>query len=114
MARNKQRSQEVEEVRSYVEGVAKNLADRIWGPQGPPWGTKLTDLEDLVVEIREVLSEKVLQLGLQRQAITPTEDRPQPFQDCPSCGQIIPVDPDDPTEPRVLETRGGDAVWQEP
>ena len=57
MARDKKRSPEVEEVRAYVEGVAKNLADRLWGPKGPPWGTKLSQLEDLVVDIREVLSE---------------------------------------------------------
>lgn len=114
MAGLKKRSVEVEDVRAYVEGVAKNLADRIWGPQGPRWGTKLTELEDLVVEIREVLSERMLQLGLQRQASTPPDERPQPFQDCPGCGQVIPVAPDDPTEPRLLETRGGDAEWQEP
>ena len=91
MARNKQRSPEVEEVRAYIEGVAKNLADRIWGPKGPPWGTKLTQLEDLVVEIRDVLSEKMLELGLERQALTPAEERPSSFQHCAGCGQPIPV-----------------------
>jgi len=62
MARNKKRSPQVEETRSYIEGVAKNLADRLWGAKGPAWGTKLTQLEDLVVEIRELLSEKMLEL----------------------------------------------------
>src|SRR3984893_2292441 len=61
MARAKKRSPEVEEIRALVEGVAKNLADRIWGPKGPKWGTKLTQLEDLVVEIRDILSEKMLE-----------------------------------------------------
>src|SRR5881628_381995 len=106
MARAKKRSQEVEEVRTYVEGVAKNLADRIWGPTGPPWGTKLTQLEDLVVEIREVLSEKMLALGLERQALTPTEERPTAFQHCSGCGQPIPPDPEEPTESRLVQTRG--------
>lgn len=114
MARHKKRSPEVEEVRAYVEGVAKNLADRIWGPQGPPWGTKLTDLEDLVVDIREVLSEKMLELGLERQACTPAAERPQPFQQCSSCGQPAPPDPEEPLEPRLVQTRGGAAQWQEP
>jgi hypothetical protein len=114
MAGHKKGSPEVDEVRAYVEGVAKNLADRIWGPQGPKWGTKLTQLEDLVVEIRDVLSEKMLQLGLQRQASTPPEERPQTLQHCPGCGEPSPVDPEEPIEPRLLETRGGDAQWQEP
>src|SRR5229473_3582495 len=114
MAHGKKSNREVEEVRAYVEGVAKNLADRLWGPQGPPWGTKLTQLEDLVVEIREVLSEKMLQLGLERQALTPAEERPSALQHCAGCGQAPPPDPEDPTEPRVVQTRGGDAQWQEP
>jgi hypothetical protein len=114
MAGPKKRTPQGEEVRAYVEGVAKNLADRLWGPQGPPWGTKLSQLEDLVVEIRDVLSEKMLQLGLQRQALLPTDERPPDLQHCPGCGQAIPSDPEDPTEPRVLETRGGDVAWQEP
>jgi hypothetical protein len=114
MARNKKRSQEVEEVRAYVEGVAKNLADKLWGPKGPKWGTRMTELEDLVVGIREVLTEKMLALGLERQAATPAEERPSTLQHCSGCGQAIPPDPDEPTEPRVVETRGGQAVWQEP
>lgn len=114
MARNKKRSPEVEETRAYLEGVAKNLADRIWGPNGPAWGTKLTQLEDLVVEIREVLSEKMLELGLERQAGTPVEQRPAAFQTCAGCGQPIPPDPEEPREPRLVQTRGGEALWQEP
>jgi len=114
MARTKKRSQEVEEVRGYVEGVAKNLADRLWGAAGPRWGTKLSELEDLVVDIREVLSEKMLELGLERQAATPMEERPTAFQHCPGCGQPTSGHPEEPQEPRVVQTRGGEAAWQEP
>ncbi len=114
MARNKKRSPQVEETRAYLEGVAKNLADRIWGPKGPAWGTKLTQLEDLVVEIREVLAEKMLELGLERQARTPAAERPPAFQQCAGCGQATPADPEEPLEPRRVQTRGGEAHWQEP
>jgi len=114
MADPTKRTPQVDEVRAYVEGVAKNLADRFWGPQGPPWGTRLSQIEDLVVEIRDVLAEKMLQLGLQRQALLPPDQRPPDFQHCPGCGQAPPSDPEGPTEPRVLETRGGDVAWQEP
>jgi hypothetical protein len=114
MARNKKRTPQVEEVRVYVEGVAKNLADRLWGPKGPHWGTKLTQLEDLVVEIREVLSEKMLDVALERQALVPATDRPAAFQTCSGCGKPAAPDPDDPLEPRLMQTRGGEAEWQEP
>ncbi len=114
MARSKKRSPEVEEVRPYLEGVAKNLADKLWGPKGPKWGTKLTELEDLLVGIRHVLTEKMLPLGLQRQADTPAEERPSTFQHCSGCGQTIPPDPDEPAAPRLVQTRGGEARWQEP
>jgi hypothetical protein len=43
MARAKKRTPKVEEVRPYVEGVAKNLIDKLYGPAGPPGGTKLTE-----------------------------------------------------------------------
>jgi hypothetical protein len=68
MARAKQRTSRVEEARPYVEGVAKNLLDKLYGPDGPAWGTKLTKLEDLFVAIREQLSEQMLADALARQA----------------------------------------------
>jgi NADH pyrophosphatase NudC (nudix superfamily) len=99
-----------EDVRPYLEGVAKNLADRLWGPNGPAWGTTLTELESTVVALRQILAEKLLNLALQRQATDPTE-RPAEFQNCPSCG--APTEPRDP-EPRIVATQGGQAQWNEP
>jgi hypothetical protein len=32
-------------VRAYVEGVAKSLVDRLYGSEGPAWGTKMTAIE---------------------------------------------------------------------
>jgi hypothetical protein len=88
--------------------VAKNLVDRLYGPDGPPWGTKLTELEDIVVAVREALSEKMLAQALERQAAT---ERPEAFQSCSGCGG--PVEGRDP-EPRIVQTRGGGAIWSEP
>jgi hypothetical protein len=100
----------VNDVRPYLEGVAKNLADRIWGPKGPAWGTKLTELEDLVVALRAVLSEQMLHQALQRQAADAAA-RPPDCRACPGCGGgTAGHDP----EPRNVDTRGGEARWHEP
>ena len=111
MAFTKQPTAAVDDVRSYLHGVAKHLAERIWGPRGPAWGTTLTELEDVVVAIRQILTERMLQQALQRQAADPAAERPPEFQCCPGCDGV--VEPDDP-EPRLVHTRGGEAEWQEP
>ena len=101
----------VEPVRAYIEGVAKNLVDRIYGPQGLPWGTKLTELEDVVIAVRDTLSEKMLAQALERQAQT-AEQRPEPFQKCSGCSGPVASQPD--AEPRTVQTRAGAAQWDEP
>ena len=109
MARNRKRSPEVDEVAPYLEGVAKNLVDRLYGPKGPPWGTRLTELEDVVLAVREYLSQQMLDQALARQAAEP--ERPMEYQTCPGCGRSM--EPKEP-EPRLLQTRGGEAQWLEP
>jgi hypothetical protein len=99
-----------EPVRAYVEGVAKSLIDRLYGANGPAWGTKLAELEDMVLAVRQVLSEKMLDEALQRQANT-VADRPAALQCCPKCGKE--VEADDP-DPRIMQTRVGEAEWLEP
>jgi hypothetical protein len=109
MARNRKSTPEVEKVRPYLEGVAKNLVDRLYGPKGPPWGTRLTEPEAVVLAIRASLSEQMLDQALAPQAADP--QRPAAYQACPGCGH--PTVPRQP-EPRLLPTRGGQAQWQEP
>src|SRR3974377_1188117 len=110
MARAKKRTPKVEEVRPYVEGVAKNLIDKLYGPDGPAWGTKLTEIEDLFIAIRDVLSERMLADALARQA-TAQARGPGTCRTCPGCQQPL-LCPD--TNDRILETRVGDAEWAEP
>ncbi|HEY6924781.1 MAG TPA: hypothetical protein VI653_15005 [Steroidobacteraceae bacterium] len=117
MARKKKSTPEVEKVRNYVEGVAKSLVDRLYGPEGPPWGTKMTELEDVVVAVREVLSEKMLHQALERQAATAPPQRPPEYRSCPSCGRAVAPSPEQEgpcLEPRAMQTRGGEAQWAEP
>jgi hypothetical protein len=108
MARAKKRTPQVEEVRPYVEGVAKNLIDKLYGPDGPAWGTKLTEIEDLFVAIREVLSAKMLADALARQAAA---QGPTASRTCPGCQQPLAC-PD--ANERLLQTRAGEAAWAEP
>jgi hypothetical protein len=110
MARAKKRTPQVEEVRPYVEGVAKNLIDKLYGPDGPTWGTKLTEIEDLFLAIREVLSEKMLADALARQA-TAQAQGPAAARTCPGCQQPLAC-PD--THQRLVQTRAGEAQWAEP
>jgi len=100
-------------VRSYLEGVAKNLADKLYGPQGPAWGTKLTEIEDLCLDIREVLSEELLNLALQRQAAMHDQQLQKQFRACPGCQRLLDWEEKE-TQERVLETVAGAAEWSEP
>jgi hypothetical protein len=110
MARSKIDKAPADPVRPYLEGVAKSLVDRLYGTKGPAWGTKLSELEDVVLAVRQVLSEKMLDEALQRQANT-ADERPAAFQRCSKCGK--PVEGKDP-EPRIVDTRAGETEWQEP
>jgi hypothetical protein len=110
MAKAKKRTPAVEEVRPYVEGVAKNLVDKPYGPAGPPWGTKLTDIEDLLLEVRDVLTERMLALSLARQAEA-LPQQPPATRCCPSCQQPLACED---VNPRLTDTRAGEAHWSEP
>jgi len=110
MARAKKRTPQVENVRPYVEGVAKNLADKLYGPDGPAWGTKLTDIEDLILAVREVLSEKLLAEALTRQAQAQPQSAPG-YRTCPSCQQPLACAE---RNERIVQTRVGAAEWAEP
>jgi len=110
MGRAKQRTPKVEEVRPYLEGVAKSLVDKLYGSQGPAWGTTLTDIENLLLEVRAVLTEQMLDLACARQAAA-HDEAPPPYRTCPACQQPLACAD---TNPRIVQTRAGEAEWSEP
>jgi hypothetical protein len=105
------RNPAAEKMRSYLEGVAKKLADDLWGPKGPAWGTTLTELEDVALDVRGILTEKLLQLGLQRQAAVDAAELPADLKQCPDCKRPF-AEACEP-KPRDMHTRVGDVQWQE-
>ena len=46
MAVSPKAPKEVDHCRHLLLGMAKNLVDRLYGPDGPPWGTPFSALED--------------------------------------------------------------------
>lgn len=110
MAQPKKRTPEVDKVRPYVEGVAKSLIDKLYGPDGPPWGTSLTDLEDVLLEVRQLLSQRMLDVAVARQADALAR-QPDAARTCPGCQQPLACDTGNP---RILQTRAGQAEWSEP
>lgn len=113
MARKKKRTNEVDNVRFYVEGVAKNLVEKLYGPQGPAWGTKLSEIEALCLDIRDMLCDEILEVALQRQAATHEQQTKEEFRCCPSCQRPLDWDQKE-TQERIVQTDAGTAAWSEP
>jgi hypothetical protein len=111
MARSRSQDK-AEAFRLYLEGVAKKIADDLWGPKGPVWGTTLTELESVAVEAREIFSQKLLELGMARQSAALLEQRAEQADACPSCQRPF-AQPAQPS-PRSMDTAGGEIHWQEP
>ena len=113
MARSRSKSSgQAEPLRHYLEGVAKKIADDLWGPKGPAWGTKLSDMENVALAAREIFSQKLLELGVARQSAALLEQRPEQAEACPDCQRPF-AEPAQPW-PRTMDTEGGEIHWQEP
>lgn len=67
----------------------------------------------MILGIRQVLSEKMLDEALHRQAQTVAE-RPAGWQCCPKCGKEVEDKHKDEAAPRLLLTEVGEAEWHEP
>src|SRR5215472_5053497 len=85
-------------LRPVLQAAAKNLLHHLYGSEGPAWGTRFEEMEQLVKQLGNYLGTELLQQALQRQADQPV---PEPLRSCPSCGR--PTQPRQP-EPRSVET----------
>jgi hypothetical protein len=96
------------ELENLLQGVAKQLIHRIYGPDGMPWGTKFADLEELAVQLGQAVSESMIEQALERQATSV----PVGASLCSPCGTTLDAAGD--TEPRAVTTQVGTARWEEP
>ncbi len=96
------------ELRPVLAAAAKNLAQHLYGSQGPAWGTSFAAIEQLAVQISQQLGSELVRQAVTRQAQQPP---PVPLQVCPGCRGPLQ---DQPPEPRSVRTRCGTADWQEP
>ncbi len=96
------------ELENLLQGVAKQLIHRVYGPEGMPWGTKFADLKELAVQLTQAVSKGMIDQALTRQAAAvPVEADP-----CGACGTTL--DPAGGAEPRAVATQVGTARWEEP
>jgi hypothetical protein len=91
-----------------LQVAAKNVLRHAFGPDGMPWGTRFTELEDIAVHVGDLLAREVLRTALHTQAHRPP---PAPLQTCPTCAR--PLDPRPPEE-RAVRTDPGVVTWPEP
>jgi len=108
MARKPTAAVTVSEQQNLIDGVAKYFLEKVYGPDGMPWGTRFADLEELAVEIGQAVSRSLMDQALTRQSPTV----PPEAETCSGCGGH--VEPTDDTQPRAVLTRVGTAHWPEP
>jgi hypothetical protein len=93
---------------NLIQGVAKHFLQKVFGPQGMPWGTKFSDLEELTVQIGQAISRTMMDQALAGQALAV----PATAQACGVCGTPVQAGP--PGEPRAVTTTVGKVHWIEP
>jgi hypothetical protein len=95
-------------LRPALQAAAKNVLRHAYGPDGMPWGTRFSDLEDMAVQVGRLLETEVLGAALRGQAASPP---PADLRGCPTCAGPLN---DQPPDPRHLDTRAGPVAWDEP
>src|SRR3974377_2022504 len=93
---------------TLIQGVAKYFLEKVYGPEGMPWGTRFADLEELSVQIGQAMSRSMVDQALAQTAQTVRAGA----ESCWGCG--VPFQPRHDTEPRAVLTRVGRAHWNEP
>ena len=96
------------ELRSLLKQVAGDLVDRLYGPNGPDWGTRFAQIEAVAIQLGQLVSAQMVTEAVARQADSAV---PPSLDACPTCSGPIQAKP---PEPRIVTTPAGDAEWSEP
>jgi hypothetical protein len=95
------------ELRGRVEDIARELRKDLWGAKGyPPWGTKFVEMEEKTADLGDALACVLLAQTLQEQA----EQEGHAAGKCGGCGEPIPLEE---LAVRLLQSKRGEAAWQE-
>jgi hypothetical protein len=107
MAHEERVASKVDELRNLIQGVAKNIAIKTYGEEGPEWGTQFTEIEDLACEVGDLIAREIVAQTLTRQAEAAGEEHV-----CEVCGREKPA----PAVEQEVEvtTRRGKATWKAP
>jgi len=108
MARKLDPAVAVQDQENLIQGVAKHFLLKVYGPDGMPWGTKLSELEELAVQIGRAVSRNMINQALVNQ----TQQVPKTAETCGVCGTAVQSGP--PAEPRAVTTTVGTVRWSEP
>jgi hypothetical protein len=98
----------VVEQEKLIQGVAKHLLHKLYGPQGMPWGTTFSELEELAVQIGQALSRSMMDQALADQA----QHLPPEAETCGVCGATVRAGPS--PQHRAMTTTVGQVQWEEP
>jgi hypothetical protein len=82
MARKIDVAATVVDEQTLIQGVAKYFLEKVYGPEGMPWGTRFADLEELSVQIGQAMSRSMVDQALARQA----QSVPSEAETCSGCG----------------------------
>ena len=77
MARKSDPAVTVQDHENLIQGVAKHFLQQVYGPDGMPWGTKFSELEELAIQQDETrTSEALASLQDLVQRIAPLTEAP--------------------------------------
>jgi hypothetical protein len=96
------------QLQPYLRCVVDQLLQRVYGPDGLPWGTKFAELEELAVGLGRAISRDLIESALARQAL----DVPTHAESCPGCQASSR--PNGQTQPRRVTTTAGEVTWDQP
>ena len=85
---------------TLIQGVAKHFLQKVFGPEGMPWGTKFSDLEELTVQIGQAVSRSMMDQALAGQAQAVPAERSRPVGSAGPPSNPVPRPNHGPSPPR--------------